>query len=217
MRRHIFSIVLLFLSGAASDIMADATTPAANTENTPVTNTGNNPSVATNKENSPKRDFAGLNFGVGVSLTHDLGSRSRISDAVVDGNNIVRVSKDQNDVARVMGEAHYFFEPKNKGSKGYSFFGLTPADKWGHGPFVALQPGTEEIIEAIGVGWMAGFRQPEKLNDSWNLGIGYVVDPSVKVLADGMEENKPLPAGETKVRFKETSQGGLFLLASFSF
>ncbi len=212
MKRHIFPIILIFLSGAASDVMAD-TTPVSNTENSPVTSVENN-SIATSEENDTKRNFAGLNFGVGLSLTHDLGSRSRVSDAIVDENNIVRVAKDQNDVARVMGEAHYFFKPKKEGK---SFLNLTPAGEWGHGPFVAIQPGTEEIIEAIGIGWMAGFRRPEKLNDSWNLGIGYVVDPSVKVLADGMEENKPLPAGETQVRLKETSQGGLFLLASFSF
>ena len=160
--------------------------------------------------------FAGLHFGVGISLTHDLGGNDRIESASLDGNGIVRVSKDQNNVARVMLESHYFFKPKKDGM---SFLGLRPPGTWGYGPFVALQPGSSEIIEAIGLGLMVGFLRgdEEDTNSSWNLGIGYVVDPSVKILGDGIEENKALPAGETEVRFKETSQGGLFLLASFAF
>ena len=94
------------------------------------------------------RKFAGINFGVGISLTHDLGGSGRVSSAIVDDNGIVRVEKESNDVARVMLESHYFFE-KNEG---HTFFGLTEAEKWGHGPFLALQPGTDEIIEAIGFG-----------------------------------------------------------------
>ncbi|MCP3933077.1 MAG: hypothetical protein GY705_28740 [Bacteroidetes bacterium] len=163
---------------------------------------------------SAERKFAGINFGVGISLTYDLGSNDRVESASLDENNIVRVSEDKNAIARVVLESHYFFEPKNDGR---SFLGLTPAGKWGHGPFIALQPGTDEIIEAIGFGWMAGFLRSKEGSDSWNLGLGYIIDPSVKILGDGVEENQALPDGETEIRFKETSQGGLFLLVSFSF
>ena len=165
-------------------------------------------------DGTPTRDFAGLNFGIGISLTHDTGSNDRVEDASLDEAGIVRVTKDQNDIARVMLETHYFFEPD---SNGKSFLGMTPAGKWGHGPFVALQPGTDEIIEAIGLGWMVGFKRANSGSESWNLGLGYVVDPSVKILGDDVSENQALPTGETQIRFKETSQGGVFLLASFSF
>ncbi|NNE62569.1 MAG: hypothetical protein HKN34_00675 [Gammaproteobacteria bacterium] len=160
------------------------------------------------------RDFAGINFGVGISLTHDVGSNDRVESASLDEAGVVRVSKDQNDIARVMLETHYFFEPD---SGGKSFLGMTPAGKWGHGPFVALQPGTDEIIEAIGLGWMVGFRRSDSGSDSWNLGLGYVVDPSVQILGEGVEENQVLPSGETQIRYKETSQGGVFIMASFTF
>ena len=161
-----------------------------------------------------ERSFAGINFGIGISLTMDTGSNDRVESAIIDEAGIVRVSSDQNDIARVMLETHYFFEPKDDGK---SFLGMADPGKWGHGPFVALQPGTDEIIEAIGLGWMVGFRRNATGSDSWNLGLGYVVDPSVQVLGEGIEADEPLPAGETQIRFRETSQGGVLLLASFTF
>ena len=39
----------------------------------------------------------------------------------------------------------------------------------------------------------------------------------VSEACDDIEENQILPAGETQIRLKETSQGGFFLLASFTF
>ncbi len=90
--------------------------------------------------------------------------------------------------------------------------------RWGWGPFVALQPGTNDIIEAIAVGLMIGFRRPDDIKgSSWNVGIGYVTDPNVRILADGFVENQPPPGNETEVRFKEISQDGVVLLFSFSF
>jgi hypothetical protein len=158
------------------------------------------------------KEFAGINFGVGISITKDIGDRNRIESASLDENGIVRVDKETNDISRVMLESHYFFVPEKK-----KFLGFTPAGQWGHGPFIALQPGTDEIIEAIGFGWMVGFRRSQDNTDSWNIGFGYIVDPSVKSLGDGVEENRPLPAGETQIRVKEKSQSGLFLLFSFGF
>lgn len=158
-------------------------------------------------------EFAGLKFGVGLSITHDVGSIDRVSSATVDGNGIVRVTKEQNDIARVMLETHYFFE---SGSKVLGLWDA-PAAGWAWGPFIALQPGTEEIIEAIGGGIMIGFRKDKASQDSFNIGLGLIVDPSVKILGDGITENQPLPAGETEIRYKETSQGGILGLFSFTF
>ena len=84
-------------------------------------------------------------------------------------------------------------------------------------PFVALQPGTEEVIEAIGLGLMVGFRRATDSANSWNVGVGYVVDPNVDVLGDGFFANQAPPGNETAVRLKETSQQGIFLLFSFAF
>jgi len=163
---------------------------------------------------SQGRNFAGINFGVGISLTRDTGSHDRVETAFIDENNIVRVSKNQNDIARIMLESHYFFEPR---TSDFSFMGLTKGINWGHGPFISLQPGTDEIIEAIGIGWMVGFRRGGDDNSSLNLGIGYIIDPSVQVLGDGINENMPLPQGESQIRFKDTSQSGIMFIASFTF
>ncbi|MDL1979572.1 MAG: hypothetical protein LWX52_16055 [Deltaproteobacteria bacterium] len=162
------------------------------------------------------RKFAGLDFGVGVSLTYDTGKHDRVKTAeIIDG--VVRVSKDNNANARIMLESHYFFTPDK-------YFGLietgnkdTEDKTFGFGPFIALQPGTDEIIEAIGLGIMVGWKRKGPSSGSWNCGVGLVVDPKVQILGDGFEANQPPPGSETVVRFKETDQWGVVLLASFTF
>ncbi len=165
------------------------------------------------KTDADKKDFLGLRFGVGLSLTVDLGQQDRVESASVI-NGIVRVENENNAVARVMLESHYFFKPSRR-----FLWGVNP-DGWGHGPFVALQPGTNEIIEAVALGWMWGFKRgnsADETTDSWNIGIGVVVDPNVQVFGDGLQPNQPLPAGETQIRYKEESQYGVLILTSFSF
>jgi hypothetical protein len=158
------------------------------------------------------REFAGINFGVGLTLTIDVGVHDRVENAEV-VNGVVRVTEEYNDIPRIMLETHYFFLPK------HYFLGMDSVkpNEWGIGPFVGIQNGSNEIIEAIGGGVMLGFRRSEMTKDSFNIGVGFVVDPSAKVLGDGIEENKPLPAGETQVRYKKTSQGGILLITSYAF
>lgn len=167
------------------------------------------PNLVTAEE--PKNDtskFAGINFGVGLSFTMDTGKHDRVEQASV-VNGIVRIDKQNNDVPRILLESHYFFLPKT------SFLGV-PKENWGLGPFVAIQPGSDNIIQAISLGLMVGFKK--KFNDSsWNLGVGAIVDPHVKILGDGIKKDQPLPTGETQVRLKETSQWGVVFLASFGF
>jgi len=236
-------------------------------------------------EDSFFKDLIGQ-FGVGLSMTHNLGDRDRIDSAEV-VNNVVRVSKEHNDIARVMLETHFFYVPKD-----CSFLRVIDAGEWGWGPFVGIETGENKLIQAVGGGFMLGFLrkdkslrelrcevkakeacksdseceslkrqkcevdsiadcEPEaikvcqdmdipkeektlcraeakakckaggetkaKVKDSFNIGIGVVVDPSAKVLGDGITENQPLLAGETQVRFKETSQKGIFIMVSYSF
>ena len=160
-----------------------------------------------------KSEFAGINFGVGISLTFDLGQHARVEAAsIVDG--IVRIDNEDDKLARVMLESHYFFVPEGRFMKLDSL----PSGRWGWGPFVALQPGTDDIIEAIAVGLMIGFRRSgDEKGSSWNIGVGYVTDPNVNVLGDGFVENQPPPGNETEVRLKEISQDGVVLLFSFTF
>jgi len=153
------------------------------------------------------REFGGLQFGVGISLTHDLGGHDRVVSASV-VNGIVRVTEERNDIARIMLESHYFFT-----------YTKNPNRIWGHGPFIAIQPGSNEIVESIAFGWMFGIKRAEGGADtsSWNIGFGAVVDPSVQVLGDGIEKNQPLPPGETEVRYKKESQWGVLIISSFTF
>ena len=158
-----------------------------------------------------QEDFKGLGFGVGLSLTVDTGNNDRVNSASV-VNGIVRVDEEDDTLARIMLESHYFFKPKNK----LPILGVQPQN-WGYGPFVAVQPGTD-IIEAVALGWMVGFKREDDPKDtnSWNIGLGYAIDPNAKILGEGIKDNQPLPGGETEVRFREKSQGGILLLTSFS-
>jgi hypothetical protein len=167
---------------------------------------------------SPLR-FGGISLGVGLSLTHDTGKNDRITRADL-VNGIVRVEEQRNDLARFMFEAHYFFTPN------FKLFGVDPY-AWGTGPFVAIEPGADnKVINAIGLGWMIGFRTwtydwathlKTWNNTSWNIGVGFAVDPTSKILGDGIRANQPLPPGETAIRLKDTSQGGIMIITSFAF
>ena len=167
--------------------------------------------TAARDEAQGQQSFAGLNFGMGVSLTIESGAHSRVKDAaIIDG--VVRVTDEDDKLARVLLESHYFFMPE------HSFMKLVKPGQWGWGPFIALQPGTDEVIEAAGGGLMIGFRRPgDASGSSWNIGIGGVSDLNVKVLGDGFVENMAPPGAETAVRYKTKSQDGRVVIASFSF
>jgi hypothetical protein len=64
---------------------------------------------------------------------------------------------------------------------------------------------------------MWGWRKSATATNSFNLGIGLVLDPKVQVLGDGIEANKPLPSGETAIRFKKEERLSGAILASFTF
>ncbi|RXD05009.1 hypothetical protein EQZ23_07725 [Sphingomonas sp. UV9] len=172
----------------------------------------------------PKQTFGGLDLGAGLSFTLDLGKLNRISRASA-VNGIVRSDDQDNGRARIMLESHYFFTPctwnflglKNpcKAKDGWQVADPKEA-RWGLGPFIAVQPGSDNIIDAIGMGIMVGARR-EQSAQSFNLGIGIVFDPNTRVLGDGIIENQPLPIGEIEVRYRETLQTGILVLTSFSF
>lgn len=161
-----------------------------------------------------QKDFLGLGLGVGIALTADAGrGKDRVESATVI-NGIVRVEEERSSEARIVLESHYFF----KSEKAFPL-GNVPASDWGHGPFMVVQPGEREIVNAIGFGWMLGFRRGDPLvpRESWNVGLGVLIDPNAKVLGDGLEKDKPLPAGETNVRYKTEAESSIVLIFSFSY
>lgn len=147
--------------------------------------------------------LSGIKYGIGISLSYDVFGDNRVVTASLDENGIVRVSDEQTFPARIVLESHYFF-PAASG-------------KWGHGPFVAVQPGSERVIEAVGGGWMAGFLKNRATGESWNIGVGLLVTPSVRVLGDSITANKALPTNETTIRYKYQSQIGGLAMISFTF
>lgn len=171
------------------------------------------------QKSSRTEGLDGLKLGVGISATYDLGQNDRVSEATII-NDIVQVTNQDNVRARIMLETHYFFAPEG------SFLGLrntynpdteaTDAE-WGIGPFVAVQPGSGEIIEAIGFGVMIGFRRKDDSSNSFNVGVGVAFDPNTRTLGDGFVAGQPPPNGETEIRYLEQEQFGLLLLTSFSF
>jgi len=164
--------------------------------------------------------FGGIDFGVGVSFSYDLGGELRVREAEL-VNGIVRVTEADNARARLILESHYFFTPA-----GRSIFGLqntaasegsSAANNWGIGPFIALQPGSDAIIDAIGGGLMMGFRRPGEGDDSFNFGIGVLYDVDVRTLGPGIEANQPLPDGETEIRYQQREQASILFISSYSF
>lgn len=122
--------------------------------------------------------------------------------AVPDSPKIVRAKTRRSSDARVLLETHYFFPL---------------CDRFGYGPVLVVQPGTAEIIEGVGLGFMMGARRATDASDSFNLGLAVFMERSVTVLGAGIEENQPLPAGETEIRYQQTPKASLMALASFSF
>lgn len=161
------------------------------------------------------KDFAGLHFGVGIGFTRTFG-RDRIETATNE-NGIVRIDGEKNAIPRVLLESHFFLTPKQWGE--LFDCGDYSNDEKGHfgiGPFVGIQPGTDQIIQAIAAGIMVGFKDPilKNANNSWNIGLGISLEPSSKTLGDGLKPNEPVPAGAT-VHTQTRSLAGITALLSY--
>ena len=170
--------------------------------------------------------WAGFGFGVGISADFDWGGK-RVVDAEL-ANNIVRVKDSTSNVnVGLVLEAHYFLVDEYlwpRTAVKAMVCKLTYCDtEVGFGPFVAVEAGTSTPgaavkgpITAYALGLMVGLHHP-KATTSWNFGIGLRIDPSTKVLGDGILANQPLPPGETAIRFKQEPRAGIMLLSSFAF
>ena len=169
--------------------------------------------------------FRGFGFGIALGAVIDTGGRDRIESAILDPTGKVRVEKDSNTRANFMLESHYFFQPPWKFPFHWGPVGWVEKGNWGFGPFVAVQPGSSNLIDSVGVGGMIGFKRhklfggtaPLGVGDSFNIGVGALIDIKQRVLGDGIKPNQVLPAGETSIRYRETSQVGVVVIFSYSF
>ncbi len=187
--------------------------------------------VKKEEASSGKRNFGGIDFGVGVSMSYDLGHNDRVAGAdIVDG--LVRVSRTENIRARIVLESHAFLTPtfssrKRAEDEAYCAEFRPDIERYrncraslkdfGIGPFVALQPGGEKVIDAIGLGLMLGIRRRDVRSSSFNLGVGIFYDVDTQILGKGFVEDRPPPGNETEIRFRRQSQSGLLFISSYSF
>ncbi len=179
--------------------------------------------------------LSGFGLGAGIAYVFDTGRNDRIAEAdLVGDDRIVRVRRLENASARLIVETHYFFTPcgeflgmarlgltnecdRNKGPGNSSRYRRTGEANWGIGPFIAVQPDSSNIIDAIGAGLMIGLRRPGSDNQSFNFGIGYLVDVNAQILGEGIVANEPLPEDEDGIRFQDRAQGGVMLITSYTF
>jgi hypothetical protein len=160
-----------------------------------------------------QEDLKGLGFGVGLGFRWNVFKPDLVDEATVDSNGFVRVTKRVNTSANFLLEMHHFpFTFGNK--KGSGKMG-------GTGPFVAVQPGSNQFVTAIGAGWMVGW----KLTDGgrgFGLGLGYAALPAARTLGDEFVEGQLAPtAGPEKtplaIRYQERDKGSVLVVLSFVF
>jgi hypothetical protein len=158
--------------------------------------------------------FAGLNLGIGLGAIYWVQNDVGVADAQVI-NGIVRVTKTNKSWAGIILESHYFFTP-TWGNINKCKDGTDNCEKnFGFGPFIAVMPGTDNLIQSMGGGIMFGLKRQNSSN-SFNLGLGGMINPNQQVLGDGLVENQPIPTND-QIRYKTVTAWGYILSCSFTF
>lgn len=147
------------------------------------------------------------NWGVGLAVSTKLGRRGDAIEEAQLVNGVIRVSSERDVVPRLMLERHWYFKTEW-------------TDKNPHfrqGIFVgASLLGDKKLMDAVSLGWLVAFRPNTGDKVTHNLGIGLSVEPYSRVLGDGLEANKPLPTGETAIRYKEKNRMAVVVFYTFT-
>ena len=168
------------------------------------------------KEEEGLRKFHGLNFGIGPTMKLG-GKREILKASLVDngsGTSIVRVSEDREQDVGVLLESHCFFMPFQNPDTADPEDVPSKRFLWGTGPFVALDVGDDDVLNGLGGGWMIGVRTGD--TSSINVGWGVLLDRNVQVFGRGVHEDRPLPSGETQIRFRTISDWKQIVTFSFT-
>jgi hypothetical protein len=168
-----------------------------------------------------------LGFGVGLGLSTNVTGPNIVNSATIDANGIVRVNTRANTTAGLILETHYYIWPWPKCVDlplKPECGGVQQADnrRWGTGPFVAVQPGSSQIIAAAGGGWMIGFRREKgAMPNGFGLGVGYEAIPAAQVLGSEFVDGKPAPVGPNgqplPIRYTTEDKGALLFVLSVTF
>lgn len=160
--------------------------------------------------------LSGVKFGTGIMANLLTGGKKPVTSARV-VNGIVRVEEGGRAQVGVVAEFHSLWALCKTNKRPHLYHCDDNVAQFGIGPVIGLKLGSNNIIDAIFLGPLFAFRPNPTLANSFNIAVGGVLAPRVKVLGDGIEENNPLPAGETEVRFKNVNKFGYAILLSFAF
>jgi hypothetical protein len=132
----------------------------------------------------------GLLFGPNLNL----GSSKVVTASVVNG--LVRASEDRDLTLTGFGEVHHVWALGGGVNAGI-FAGVGAS-------------GTSNTTASFAIGPI--ILLPKNKNNAYgfDVAVGVSFLPNQQVLGDGIFENKPLPAGETAVRYKTTTTIGTF-------
>jgi len=153
------------------------------------------------------------NFGIGLSVSANLGKERSIEEAQL-VNGTVRVTSERQVTPRLMLERHWYL---SEGWDTKHEDGTLSNTKFRQGFFVGVSLlGDKKMMDAVSVGWLVGFKPNSNDKATHNLGLGIAVEPYSRVLGDGIEKNKPLPQGETSIRYKETNRTALIFFYTYT-
>jgi len=225
-------------SGATGQPAAPAAAATTNTDKAPDTSSGGGGGKDENALTVSAADLAKYGFGGGVALI--VMSKPGIENASVDANGIIRVDEASKARAGAILEYHFYWSDRRKTrlekSEGAKFMGagFTNGDvvagtaRWDlvHGPAFAVEFGGD-VIRSVGLGYQFSLRDYTLAKDAdkkviktvgtpFNLGFFCMVEPSVKVLAEGQKANVALPTGDS-LRFKKEAHVGGAVVLSYSF
>jgi hypothetical protein len=158
----------------------------------------------------PAPDFAGWGFGVGLSFTDSL----RVDlvdpeDVSVDADGVLHVERFRNARARMLFESHHTFQWTSSVAVG---------------PFIAVQPGEVNLLDAAGLGVLFELNRPVRNEDtgrlepsavSFNFGIGVMVEFAAHRLREGFADGLPVPSSAAPT--VEREQAVFMAMTTFGF
>jgi hypothetical protein len=152
-------------------------------------------------------DFLGIRFGVGVGLSYS--QDDVVPEAELGAGNVIVATKTERQLPRVIFESHYY---------GWCKSAKCHNGVFGVGPYFGIVAKTHKLISAFSTGAMFGWKDAKDGDpQGFSVGIGALLDGGVNSLADGFEAGKPLPAGETKIRFEEKARWSAILFFTRTF
>jgi hypothetical protein len=178
--------------------------------------------------------LTGFGFAGGIAAVFMNGEKE-VANAQVN-NGILNVDYKSDDRLGGILETHYLFGDLTvfggSGRKAAKLAAIKSAIEGGQNLSVSdFAPGImvgaelgENAIRSLGLGVIFSWRRIQvdsagKLTPklAFNIGIMALIEQNVKMLASGFEDGKPLPTGQTAVRFKEDSRTGFAVTFSAGF